>query len=39
MLLPAWITEVRAGGRQYVGLVNGYTGRAALGEMQRRARR
>ncbi len=39
MLLPAWIAEVKAGGRQYVGVVSGYTGRAALGELQRRARR
>ncbi|NPV67934.1 MAG: hypothetical protein HPY64_12375 [Anaerolineae bacterium] len=39
MMLPAWITEVRVGGRQYVGLVNGYSGRAALGELLRRGRR
>jgi len=38
-LLPVWINEVRDGNRMSMGLVNGFTGQAALGELVRRRRR
>ncbi len=33
VLLPAWINEVRAGGKAYMGLVNGVTGEAGVGSL------
>ncbi|GAB4572111.1 MAG: hypothetical protein Kow0077_10700 [Anaerolineae bacterium] len=38
ILLPAWINEIRAGGRVYMGLVNGVTGKAMAGDPPRRVR-
>ncbi len=38
MLLPVWINEVREGNRLRMGLVNGYTGQAAVGQLVRRQR-
>jgi hypothetical protein len=39
VLLPAWIGEVRVGGRGYTGLVNGYTGAVELSSLVRDERR
>ena len=38
-LLPVWVNEVRDGGRLRMGVVNGYTGEAAIGDLVRRVRR
>ncbi len=38
-LLPVWVNEVRDGGRLRMGMVNGYTGEAAIGDLVRGVRR